>query len=1109
MIADSRKKLLPRAHHVTLLLMIVFVAGLPMRAQTPNPADVFRDLDSATSGIAHQELTAADRATYLARLPVDTSHITNGRLYTAILGDASAPLCKSVGTAGNNCRVEIALLKPEESSVAVLIDGYLVINPAVLENDQTHTYVVNGIPVEKGKFTFDVSSPNLVLHVERYEKEPGCRRYSSADSGDFAYDATYLTPSRSASQSSISNGIVIRDHKIFDTQTLRRMLTDTASQLASISGFNSAPIVAAYGNLQGVTRDTSYLTAQVTTTPTPTVSSTESNSLAGNNGLNSVATLPLSPATSTLNVSCPNGTVPQLSATGAPNCVPAGGTTTITCPPGTYPTLSAANAPACTLLPSGSTLNSSTATVETPEAGSSSAIATSVNNPGASLSNTLSNSLATNQQSGATVTSGGVAGAVPIAPASTALTPPSNVGLSASDVLSEQVQLNSQLTVLRLLLQGSLTDRYLASNARAVAQRGQSTLGFTVSLDPPRGYKHAVAEVRVLIASNTRDTVSIMNLLPSEKTYNVAKVTSNQKAFGAGVAIEALSIGVATGKSKDRLYLAKDTDTVALQFDDLAKSSANPKQGLISELRDWVHGVRNDGACDYPTVDKQHGVLFGWQFRPVLGADYVEPGNRQVFAQLALPVGSNENFEASIKVQTVWRYYDPQQRVVGPVIPNTCSDVEDSSAVALLSPLKVHSLEVTDIGGGQLRLSAKGNFYSPVMTVRTGSNNVIPTMFNGETVDVFGAAKDLLKFGKLTLIDANGRQIDYGTQTGDRKTCGFENASMVAVPFSDGNSRVQLDIVMNKDYQETDGQIKPFAAIGDQVYGLQESPYSLLTGIQFCSSGMYLPDADSRVQCRFEFIASTASLQKAQTFFVRDLTWAGNDFQKSGAIDFEPGFSGLSTLGTVEQPTSATGGAAAGGNASASKDKPKPDTVYALSGFGFHYFDPKCGTDPTANPCPTIFFGSANPKLSEILFQRRSDNLVTIQVHPVDGAKTLRVEWAPRHAVQPSPAGQTGLPLAWVFKIPTKEPATKPTASPAILYSGDSETVTFNGGDLKSITGVTFEGLALKSKYDGDSDTLTVSVPTKVTEKPGHKELVGATAAADKTVALPIDVVRR
>ena len=135
-----------------------------------------------------------------------------------------------------------------------------------------------------------------------------------------------------------------------------------------------------------------------------------------------------------------------------------------------------------------------------------------------------------------------------------------------------------------------------------------------------------------------------MTMLPSEKTYNVAKVTSHQNSFGGGVVVEPVSIAGSTGRSKDRLFLAKDTDTLALQY---------PTPGAIPEplsahqrLHDAakeVFGWERFTVCEHndPETSDTNTIIFGWQFRPVLGADYVRGGQRQVFAQLALPADLN------------------------------------------------------------------------------------------------------------------------------------------------------------------------------------------------------------------------------------------------------------------------------------------------------------------------------------------------------------------------------------------------------------------------------------------------------------------------------------
>ncbi len=89
----------------------------------------------------------------------------------------------------------------------------------------------------------------------------------------------------------------------------------------------------------------------------------------------------------------------------------------------------------------------------------------------------------------------------------------------------------------QMLLQGSDSDKLLVADGRALAMRKQTTLSFPITLRPPAPYKHAVAEVRILVIPRRAAMIAgtrmdVVNLLPSEKTYNVAKITSKQKAFG-------------------------------------------------------------------------------------------------------------------------------------------------------------------------------------------------------------------------------------------------------------------------------------------------------------------------------------------------------------------------------------------------------------------------------------------------------------------------------------------------------------------------------------------------------------------------------------------------
>jgi hypothetical protein len=580
--------------------------------------------------------------------------------------------------------------------VMQVTDGGLDIEKAALDSD-LH-YSVNGalpFDFDNGPFLLPISDGDL-WHVDWFNPPLGCRSYNKnkQEHGNIEL----YEPNRRGATNFIgvkSNYITVGNAKVFDVALLQQMLNGTATQLAAISGFSAASITGAFGNLQGVARDTSFLSAQVTTTPLPTVATSNSTGLTGNSQLVTGTTAPGQTST-TVTLQCPNGSLPTLGS--------GSGTEACTVPP--------------TVAPGTTIPGTSTGTITT----------NGTTTPGATTQQTTGNQ--TSQQNGTTSTTTGVAGTVPTAPTSTAFNAPTNIGVSSGDILTEQVELNAQITTLRLLLQGALSDQYVIRQTRPVATRKQTTLGFTITLDPPRQFRHAIAEVRVLIVPDPGlDGVSIVNLLPAEKTYNVAKITSHQDSFGAGVAVVPVSVGVNAGRSKDRLYLAKDTDTLALQYPPPVPLSSSTALGHIprpfpQKVHDKFKGLidlmgTNELAdCANPGAEGEPGsepdaagnkliigtnaTVFGWQFRPVLGEEYVRGGQRQVFAQLALPPGAtSQTFTPRLYIQTRWRAYDPKRQVVGAVYTSSCSSARDLSGIADMPVSVVMNVEMADLGGAR------------------------------------------------------------------------------------------------------------------------------------------------------------------------------------------------------------------------------------------------------------------------------------------------------------------------------------------------------------------------------------------------------------------------
>ncbi len=936
----------------------------------------------------------------------------------------------------------------------------LAVSHELLDDEQS-AYVVNGwTTLNHDQGPFVIASTADAWHVGWYRRRDGCRFYTVAE-GDHA--SVDLWPEAHENAMMTQNGIMVGGVKVFDVGTLRKMLADTANQLATISGFNNASIVSALTNLQGVTRDASYFAAQVTTTPLPGVTSNLANTAVGT-------------TSSTLGSATPSGTSSIV---------------TLQCPDGTVPT----SAQGCTL-PAGTAPATSSSTVTN----------TSSTNPSATTQQTAGTN--TNQQSGITTTLPSISPTVPTAPVSTAFAAPTNVGLSSGDVLSEQVQLNAQITSLRLLLQGALSDQYLLKNSRAVATRQQATLGFSISLDPPRQYRHAVAEVRiVVIPRQHQDPVSIVTLLPTEKTYNVAKVTSHQNSFGAGVAVQPVSVGVNTGKSKDRLYLAKDTDTIALQFPlppPLSKPMGRPVPQRVHDLLKTATGFQDLGTCGnddrIDTTDSRdrkidddatNAVMFGWQFRPVLGADFVQAGQRQVFAQLALPVTIDQPYVPTVWVQTRWRAYDPKRQVVGAIYAASCFQKVDVGGVGLVNVPKVRNLEVADLGGGQLRLTASGDFYSSTMTVLAGSTPLTPLAFDGKKVEVFANARDLLQANDLVLVGQNGQNspfaisIDKAKQA--LKVCRIQDAVLHATPNPDGNARVALDLKLEPGYlleDAADGEPHHLVLAGSTVYGLRETPFVETQKEKPC----HQKQPGTSVECHYKFLAPTSDLRNSQSFLVRDLAW--QDMQATGNMVFAPSFSSL----TVSSADDSSG--------------TNPRTVYSLSGFDLHRLRLDCDQFVSRDePYLQILVGNKSIKASDVGFTVATDNLayLSIDKQTLGNAKTIRLR------LSADRSGDAATSVEWDLPVPegSKE---KATTSPTYLHVGDSETVSFGGGDYSAFSSQTdtvkFEDQSLTATYNGKSKTLDVFLSSKVTAIAGHKELI-VTMKGKKPLSLSIDVFRR
>ena len=208
-------------------------------------------------------------------------------------------------------------------------------------------------------------------------------------------------------------------------------------------------------------------------------------------------------------------------------------------------------------------------------------------------------------------------------------------GLGAADVLSNQLNLASQIFNLQTLYERSLSDRMMGGGSRL-----QTVLGFQISLTPPEGYDDCVAVAEIAVRIKTpivvapapaaappapvaapAPRISLVALMPQEKTYNAESLSSNERSIEGSAVAKVLTLGFTGKRGARQLFIHRDSDTVAFER-----------------------------HLDAVPVLLENATVFGWEFRPVLGRRTVSPGTRQMLAVVALPEGMEIQQQSS-----VWR----------------------------------------------------------------------------------------------------------------------------------------------------------------------------------------------------------------------------------------------------------------------------------------------------------------------------------------------------------------------------------------------------------------------------------------------------------------------
>jgi hypothetical protein len=668
-----------------------------------------------------------------------------------------------------------------------------------------------------------------------------------------------------------------------------------------------------------------------------------------------------------------------------------------------------------------------------------------------------------------------VAPTIPAAPTGTSLysTGPA-VGLASQDILTEQMNLSYQILNLRLLLSRALSDRYLsqdiewASSGESGFQtvKAQTVLGFQISLDARHSYKDAVAEIEVslsngqwiqepkiteLKAFNQTDAVkqqvaaleinralchpsggvSLVSLLPREKTYNVAAISRRAQSFGFGAVVQVVNVGFTASRSKETMYLVKDTDTVALQ------GPSTP-----------------EGA-----------ITFGWQFRPVLGRRVVEPGLRQVFATIALPVPATCGFVGQLEVKTHWRKYDRNTGAVKDVIEGSEETQKRPLAVPPFARLdnslrpKITQLDWTDAGSGQIVAWATGEAFLH------GTGVVL-----GDTVYGAGSAayakqgearwRLTLPASKLALVNDAHLIGEYGTPTKIRMPALVGQSTpnpnlpvldIVATnvtPSGADRSLVRIALRSASPHPYSPPEDKPIGVlIGTRLFGLSDAPIEILRDTNI--AGAREP--------------GTTNL----SFRVPSDLVAANELVTVLEFFKGPNYRSTKKLSQLEvfSPTRI--------DVLAADDS---RVGLGILGSGF-------------TPQATIVANGQEFSVANGTLTLHGTSLLTFSVAPA-------VARAIRQVLVSQPGQRPKL-----LQYPSAAPPKPAVASVGTIVQGDSRWVAITGANLASIRTVLYDGKTpLQVEPDAGGSSLRVFVTADVTTTAGSKELELSNGAGDKVV---------
>ncbi len=618
--------------------------------------------------------------------------------------------------------------------------------------------------------------------------------------------------------------------------------------------------------------------------------------------------------------------------------------------------------------------------------------------------------------------------------------PQSAFGLAPQTLLAQQIEVTHALDNLRLMLEGSLTDRIITGpvtipgaipGATFTGARSRAVVGFEINLDSPKRYENAVAEVEITVTTQlpvAGMTPSVVTVLPKENNFNVATVTKNARQFGFGVAVQPISLGLSSQTQKETLFLVQDTDTVAFE-------RAQP----------WNAAAVPPGS-----------VTFGWQFRPVLGQKVVKAGPRQVFAVLALPATDFNDYVGRVEARTFWRKYDSKKKTVGDYIEGSDSyrqlnNLEVPGVLLMgnepLQPEAV-SLDWMDAGQGNILVTSRGQHYLPGMGIILG-NLLIDNAEKGLLLQSDKSFRWLVSGQRLALLDDALMAGRFGppirlrdpVARADTGTRHLTITLVATSPLDAQNSKVTVGLLCTAA-----ADFNPIIILGGKVYGFGDAPLVKVINAPAAGGGRNMV---------VEFVAPTQSIREASKLTAR-LLFFGRDYTDERlAANFTPPAGDAFATNKV---IVLTAGAV---------------NLFGITGSGFNPATVRVNVDGvTLSPG-----GMAGANGAALTFN--DPTLLTLSMPAALGKTIKQITLM-----------QGGAPIL----LPVTAPA-PPTPKPKItdieaVNVGDQAYVKVSGENLGSVEKALFQGAVLKTKnVSDDGKTMELLVTKEMSAAKGRRSI--------------------